>query len=85
MNQQTMTTHGGLPGLPRRRDARDAGGETALVGVAVATEGSEPGDAAAMLCGRLHAPVGLDRGGTGPEVIALAIAAEPRHFSAHRG
>ena len=33
-------------------------------------------DAAARLRGRLHAPVGLPLGGSGPDVLALSIAAE---------
>ena len=50
----------GLLGPPARRDA-------------LLTElGATAGD----LRARLHAPVGLDLGGSGPEVIALAIAAE---------
>jgi xanthine dehydrogenase accessory factor len=39
-------------------------------------------DAAQRLRGRLHAPVGLALGGSGPDVLALSIAAElQRHFA----
>ena len=39
-------------------------------------------DAALRLRDRLHAPVGLDLGGSGPEALALSIASElQRHFS----
>ena len=34
------------------------------------------GDARRLLEGRLHAPVGLDLGGEGPEIIALSIVAQ---------
>lgn len=56
----------GLLGPPARRDAL-------LV---------ELGADADVLRARLHAPVGLDLGGTGPEAIALAIAAELQQFFA---
>lgn len=56
----------GLLGPAARRDA--------LLG--------ELGEAAERLRPRLHAPVGLDLGGSGPEAIALAIAAElQQHFA----
>lgn len=57
----------GLLGPPARRDALLA----------------ELGESlAAQLRARLHAPVGLDLGGSGPEAIALAIAAELQgHFA----
>lgn len=39
-------------------------------------------DVASRLRGRLHAPVGLDLGGTGPEALALSIVAElQQHFT----
>lgn len=42
-------------------------------------------DVAARLRGRLHAPVGLDLGGTGPEALALSIVAElQRYFTQQR-
>jgi xanthine dehydrogenase accessory factor len=57
----------GLLGPPARRDA--------LL--------TELGADADRLRGRLHAPVGLDLGGSGAEAIALAIAAElQQHFAA---
>jgi xanthine dehydrogenase accessory factor len=57
----------GLLGPPRRRDEL-----LHLLG----------DEATEALHGRLHAPVGLDLGGQGPESLALAIAAElHRHFS----
>ena len=60
----------GLLGPPLRRDALLA----------------ELGDAAQALRPRLHAPVGLDLGGSGPEAIALAIMAElQQHFARRRG
>lgn len=41
-------------------------------------------DAAARLRDRLHAPVGLHLGGSGPEVLALSIASElQRYFAEH--
>ena len=56
----------GLLGPPARRDALLA----------------ELGAGAEKLRGRLHAPVGLDLGGTGPEAIALAAVAElQQHFA----
>ena len=56
----------GLLGPPARRDALLA----------------ELGESAEHLKPRLHAPVGIHLGGSGPEAIALAIAAElQRHFS----
>jgi len=59
----------GLLGPPLRRDALLA----------------ELGDDALRLRRRLHAPVGLDLGGSGPEAIALAIMAElQQHFSQRR-
>ena len=58
----------GLLGPPLRRDAL-------LV---------ELGDAAQALRPRLHAPVGLDLGGSGPEAIALAIMAELQQYFAQR-
>jgi xanthine dehydrogenase accessory factor len=45
----------------------------------------ELGDDAARLRPRLHAPVGLDLGGSGPEAIALAIMAELQQHLARRG
>jgi xanthine dehydrogenase accessory factor len=43
-----------------------------------------PADDLQRLEPRLHAPVGLNLGGHGPEAIALAISAElQRHFSTH--
>jgi xanthine dehydrogenase accessory factor len=40
-------------------------------------------EAASRLRGRLHAPVGLPLGGSGPEVLALSIASElQRYFTA---
>jgi xanthine dehydrogenase accessory factor len=56
----------GLLGPPARRDA--------LLG--------ELGADAERLRARLHAPVGLDLGGSGPEAIALAIVAELQQFFA---
>jgi len=42
-------------------------------------------DVAARLRGRLHAPVGLDLGGSGPEALALSIVADlQRHFTQQR-
>jgi xanthine dehydrogenase accessory factor len=39
-------------------------------------------DAASRLRDRLHGPVGLPLGGSGPDVLALSIAAElQRHFA----
>jgi xanthine dehydrogenase accessory factor len=58
----------GLLGPPARRDALLA----------------EIGADAARLRTRLHAPVGLDLGGSGPEAIALAIVAELQQFFARR-
>ncbi len=58
----------GLLGPPARRDA-------------LLAELAADADA---LRGRLHAPVGLDLGGSGPEAIALAIAAELQQFFAAR-
>jgi len=58
----------GLLGPPARRDALLA----------------ELGTDADLLRGRLRAPVGLDLGGSGPEAIALAIAAELQQFFAAR-
>jgi xanthine dehydrogenase accessory factor len=56
----------GLLGPPARRDALLA----------------ELGADAARLRPRLHAPVGLDLGGSGPETIALATIAElQQHFA----
>ena len=56
----------GLLGPPARRDALLA----------------ELGSDAEALRPRLHAPVGLDLGGSGPQAIALAIAAElQQHFA----
>jgi xanthine dehydrogenase accessory factor len=54
----------GLLGPPARRDALLA----------------ELGVEADRLSPRLHAPVGLDLGGSGPEAIALAIVAELQRF-----
>jgi xanthine dehydrogenase accessory factor len=45
---------------------------------------AELGAAAERLRPRLHAPVGLDLGGSGPEAIALAIAAELQQVFAKR-
>ena len=46
---------------------------------------AELGASAEPLRPRLHAPVGLDLGGSGPEAIALAIAAElQQHFAKRR-
>jgi xanthine dehydrogenase accessory factor len=60
----------GLLGPPLRRDALLA----------------ELGDDAQRLLPRLHAPVGLDLGGSGPEAIALAIMAElQQHFTQRSG
>jgi len=39
---------------------------------------------AAKLRGRLHAPVGLSIGGSGPEALALAIVAELQQHVARR-
>jgi len=58
----------GLLGPPARRDALLA----------------ELGADAQSLRPRLHAPVGLDLGGSGPEPIALAIVAELQRFFAKR-
>jgi xanthine dehydrogenase accessory factor len=58
----------GLLGPPARRDALLA----------------ELGADADALHARLHAPVGLDLGGSGPEAIALAIIAELQQFFAAR-
>jgi xanthine dehydrogenase accessory factor len=58
----------GLLGPPARRDALLA----------------ELGADAESLRPRLHAPVGLDLGGSGPEPIALAIVAELQRFFANR-
>jgi xanthine dehydrogenase accessory factor len=58
----------GLLGPPARRDALLA----------------ELGVDADLLRSRLHAPVGLDLGGSGPEAIALAIVAELQQFFANR-
>jgi len=57
----------GLLGPPARRDALLA----------------ELGIEADPLRSRLHAPVGLDLGGSGPEAIALAIVAELQRFFAN--
>jgi len=57
----------GLLGPPARRDALLA----------------ELGVDADLLRSRLHAPVGLDLGGSGPEPIALAIVAELQRFFAN--
>ena len=57
----------GLLGPPARRDALLA----------------ELGADADPLRSRLHAPVGLDLGGSGPEPIALAIVAELQRFFAN--
>ena len=54
----------GLLGPPARRDAL-------LAELGVDAESLRP---------RLHAPVGLDLGGSGPEAIALAIVAELQRF-----
>jgi xanthine dehydrogenase accessory factor len=59
----------GLLGPPRRRDEL-----LHLLG----DEGTE------ALNGRLHAPVGLDLGGQGPESLALAIAAELQRYFAEQ-
>ena len=59
----------GLLGPPARRDALLA----------------ELGGDAQRLRPRLHAPVGLDLGGSGPEAIALAIMAELQRHFAQRG
>jgi len=58
----------GLLGPPARRDALLA----------------DLGADAESLSARLHAPVGLDLGGSGPEAIALAIVAELQQCFAHR-
>jgi xanthine dehydrogenase accessory factor len=58
----------GLLGPPARRDAL-------LAELGADADGLRP---------RLHAPVGLDLGGSGPEAIALAIAAELQQFFARR-
>ncbi|TYT25506.1 XdhC/CoxI family protein [Luteimonas viscosa] len=60
----------GLLGPPRRRDD--------LLGLL-----SPPQREA--LAGRLHAPVGLDLGGQGPEAIALSIAAQLQQWRARTG
>jgi xanthine/CO dehydrogenase XdhC/CoxF family maturation factor len=57
----------GLLGPPARRDAL-------LAELGVDAEALQP---------RLHAPVGLDLGGSGPQAIALAIAAELQQRFAH--
>ncbi len=41
-------------------------------------------ETAARLRGRLHAPVGLHLGGSGPEVLALSIASELQRYLAER-
>ena len=65
--QEHPVRYVGLLGPPRRRDEL-----LDLLG----DEGRT------ALKGRLHAPVGLDLGGQGPESLALAIAAElQRYFS----
>lgn len=65
----SATDYVGLLGPPARRDALLA----------------ELGAAADALRPRLHAPVGLDLGGSGPDVIALAVSAElQRHFARRR-
>jgi xanthine/CO dehydrogenase XdhC/CoxF family maturation factor len=58
----------GLLGPPARRDTLLA----------------ELGSDAESLRPRLHAPVGLDLGGSGPEAIALAIVAELQRFFANK-
>jgi xanthine dehydrogenase accessory factor len=65
---QRDTAYVGLLGPPARRDALLA----------------ELGADADRLRPRLHAPVGLDLGGSGPEPIALAIVAELQRFFANR-
>jgi xanthine dehydrogenase accessory factor len=65
---QSDTAYVGLLGPPARRDALLA----------------ELGADADRLRPRLHAPVGLDLGGSGPEPIALAIVAELQRFFANR-
>lgn len=60
----------GLLGPPRRRDD--------LLGLLAAAQRE-------ALDGRLHAPVGLDLGGQGPEAIALSIAAQLQQWRAHSG
>jgi xanthine dehydrogenase accessory factor len=57
----------GLLGPPARRD-------TLLFELGIDAEALRP---------RLHAPVGLDLGGSGPEAIALAIVAELQRFFAN--
>ena len=57
----------GLLGPPARRD-------TLLAEIGADAEALRP---------RLHAPVGLDLGGSGPEAIALAIVAELQRFFAN--
>jgi len=65
---QRAIAYVGLLGPPARRDALLA----------------ELGADADPLRSRLHAPVGLDLGGSGPEPIALAIVAELQRFFANR-
>ena len=64
---QRAIAYVGLLGPPARRDALLA----------------ELGADADRLRPRLHAPVGLDLGGSGPEPIALAIVAELQRFFAN--
>jgi xanthine dehydrogenase accessory factor len=60
----------GLLGPPRRRDD--------LLGLLSPLQRE-------ALTGRLHAPVGLDLGGQGPEAIALSIAAQLQQWRARAG
>jgi xanthine dehydrogenase accessory factor len=60
----------GLLGPPARRDQL-----LAELGSEVATQ----------LQGRLHAPVGLPLGGSGPDALAVAIVAELQQHLAHSG
>lgn len=60
----------GLLGPPRRRDD--------LLGLLSPSQRE-------ALAGRLHAPVGLDLGGQGPEAIALSIAAQLQQWRARTG
>jgi xanthine dehydrogenase accessory factor len=64
---QSAIAYVGLLGPPARRDAL-------LAELGADVESLRP---------RLHAPVGLDLGGSGPEAIALAIVAELQRFFAN--
>jgi xanthine dehydrogenase accessory factor len=64
--------------------ARSAIGYVGLLGPPARRDGllAELGADAELLRPRLHAPVGLDLGGSGPEAIALAIIAELQQYFA---